>query len=400
MPEPSADPQERRDARRAARARTVRRRRITAVVVLAALVAGVVAALAVAGGGGSSPDAATGPSAAAPTSPAPATTAQPPAATPPKGTVRVAVVGDIVMGTPDYGLPPDGGASFFSSVAPLLTGNVVLGNLEGTLATGGSSKCGAGSSNCYAFHTPPSYARWLKGAGFTVMNLANNHALDFGPEGQRQTVAALDRVGILHTGRPGEVARTRVHGLRVALLGFAPYSWADPLTDIPKARRIVAAAAKRADVVIVMAHAGAEGSGATHVRPGTEFFLGENRGDPEAFAHAVVDAGADLVVMSGPHVMRGMEFRKGRLIAYSMGNFAGYKVFGLGGTLSTSGVLQVTLAGDGRFVSGRLRPTQLVGPGTPAPGGSAISLVSQLSREDLGATAARIGADGSIRRPS
>jgi hypothetical protein len=398
MPEPPVDPQERRDARRAARARAVRRRRITAVVVLAAVVAGVVAALAVAGGGGSSPTAATAPSAAAPT--APATTAAPPAAGPPKGTVRVAAVGDIVMGTPDYGLPPDGGASFFSSVAPLLTGNVVLGNLEGTLATGGSSKCGAGSSNCYAFRTPPSYARWLKRAGFTVMNLANNHAMDFGPDGQRQTVAALNRVGILHTGRPGEVARPRVHGLRVALLGFAPYSWADPLTDIPKARRIVARAAKGADIVIVMAHAGAEGSDATRVRPGTEYFLGENRGDAEAFAHAAVDAGADLVVMSGPHVMRGMEFRKRRLIAYSLGNFAGYKVFGLGGTLSTSGVLQVTLAGDGRFLSGRLRPTQLVGPGTPAPGGNAVSLVGQLSREDLGATAARIGADGTIRRPS
>jgi poly-gamma-glutamate capsule biosynthesis protein CapA/YwtB (metallophosphatase superfamily) len=304
------------------------------------------------------------------------------------------------MGTPSYGLPPDGGASFFSAVRPLLRGDVVLGNLEGTLSTGGASKCGPGSSSCFAFQTPPGYARWLRAAGFTVMNLANNHAYDFGVDGERQTVAALDRVGLRHTGRPGEIAGIRVRGVRVALLGFAPYTWASSLTDIPAARRLVARAARSADVVIVMAHAGAEGSGATHVRPGSEFFLGENRGDPIAFAHAVVDAGADLVVMSGPHVMRGMEFRKDRLIAYSMGNFAGYKVFGLGGTLSTSGVLQVTLTADGRFLRGRLRPTELVGAGTPAPGGQALELVGSLSRQDLGRSAARLGTDGRIRRPA
>src|SRR6476659_958817 len=100
--------------------------------------------------------------------------------------------------------------------------------------------------------------------------------------------------------------------------------------------------------------------------------------------------------MSGPHVMRGMEAYKGRLIDYSMGNFAGYKVFGLGGVLSTSGVLRVTLNRDGTFASARLRPTQIVGPGDPAPGGGAIALVSGLSRSDFGASAARIGASGQV----
>src|SRR3712207_7749043 len=57
-----------------------------------------------------------------------------------------------------YGLPADGGASFFSQVDDLLVGDIVLGNLEGTLTTRGSSKCGAGSSDCFAFRTPPSYA--------------------------------------------------------------------------------------------------------------------------------------------------------------------------------------------------------------------------------------------------
>jgi poly-gamma-glutamate capsule biosynthesis protein CapA/YwtB (metallophosphatase superfamily) len=315
-------------------------------------------------------------------------------------TVSIAAVGDIVMGSPPYGLPPDGGRSFFARVDHLIEGDVVLGNLEGTLATGGASKCGAGRSpNCFAFRTPPSYARWLDGAGFTVMNLANNHAFDFGEAGQRQTLAALNRRGLLHTGRPGEVTVQRVRGVRVAVLGFAAYRWASPLTDIAGARRLVRKATRQADVVVVTMHAGAEGSDRTHVRPGAETYLGEPRGDSMAFSHAVIDAGADLVVGHGPHVMRGMEFRKGRLIAYSMGNFAGYEVFSLGGTLSTSGVLQVTLGADGRFVSGRLRPTQIVEPGIPAPGGRAISLVSGLSRQDFGPAAARISASGTIRPP-
>ena len=311
----------------------------------------------------------------------------------------MSVVGDIVMGTPDYGLPPDGGASLFTPVASLIRADVALGNLEGTLTTTSGSKCGAGSSNCFAFRTPPSYARWLKGAGFTVMNMANNHAYDFGPQGQRDTVAALDRVGLHHTGRPGEIARVDVRGVRVALVGFAPYPWANSLTDLSVARAQVARAAKGADVVVVMAHAGAEGSGETHVPRGPETYLGEPRGDSRAFAHAAIDAGADLVAMSGPHVMRGMEAYRSRLIDYSMGNFAGYKVFGLGGVLSTSGVLRVTLNRDGTFVSARLRPTELVGPGDPAPGGDAIALVSGLSRSDFGASAARVGASGAITLP-
>ena len=75
--------------------------------------------------------------------------------------------------------------------------------------------------------------------------------------------------------------------------------------------------------MVVQVHMGAEGSAGHAVRPGNEIFFGENRGDPIEFAHAVIDAGADLVVGHGPHVMRAMEFYKGRLIAYSLGNFAG-----------------------------------------------------------------------------
>ncbi|MEU7060723.1 CapA family protein [Streptomyces sp. NPDC046197] len=322
-----------------------------------------------------------------------------PGAPRPTGNVRIAAVGDVVMGSLPDDLPPDDGASFFAPVDDLLVGDVVLGNLEGTLTTGGSSKCDDDSPNCFAFRAPPSYSHWLKKAGFTAMNVANNHIDDFGAEGRRETFAALRSVNLPFTGRLGQITIQRVNGIRVALVGFAPDRGANDLTDIPTARRLTARAATMADIVIVTMHAGAEGSDRTHVEPGTEYFLGENRGDSYRFSRAVIDAGADLVVGSGPHVMRGMEFYKGRLIAYSLGNFSGYKVLGLGGALSTSGVLQVTLRADGTYVSGRLRPTHIVEPGTPEPGGDGIHLVSEVSEEDFGPHAAHITADGTIQRP-
>ena len=317
----------------------------------------------------------------------------------PPGVVTITATGDIVMGSMPN-LPPDGGRSFFSDVQADLAGDVVLGNLEGTLSTGGGSKCGAGSTNCFAFRTPPSYARWLAQAGFTMMNLANNHAYDYGEIGLQQTIAALQRVGVLHTGRPGQVTVQKVGQIRVALVGFASYPWAAPLTDIAAAKRLVRKATRSADVVIATMHAGAEGTNRQHVRRGTELFLGENRGDVVRFSHAVVDAGADLVVGHGPHVLRGMEWYKGRLIAYSLGNFAGYKVFSLGGALSTSGILRVILRGDGTFETGRLVATTLAGEGVPALDRSeaAHGVVRTLSRDDFGPRAVKVSREGILTR--
>jgi poly-gamma-glutamate capsule biosynthesis protein CapA/YwtB (metallophosphatase superfamily) len=325
---------------------------------------------------------------------APSAAARPHAAS----TFTFAAVGDIVMGSMPN-LPPHGGAGFFKAVAPRLSADVVLGNLEGTLSTHGSAKCGTTSTDCYSFHTPPSYARRLEQAGFTVMNVANNHALDFGPVGQHQTLAALRKVGLAWTGRPGQIAYQRVGAIRVALLGFAPYKWAQSLTDLPAARRLVRKAAANADVVVVTMHAGAEGVEHQHVTPGMETYLGEKRGNPIAFAHAVVNAGADLVVGSGPHVLRGMEWYKGRLIAYSLGNFGGYKVFHLGGPLSTSGILHVTLRADGSFVKGGLVATRLTTDGIPAldRSGTARRLVRTLSRQDFGARAVAVSVTGRLR---
>jgi hypothetical protein len=312
--------------------------------------------------------------------------------------VSITWVGDIAMAA-----APDGGASFFSpSIRARLRGDVVIGNLEGTLDVGGASKCGATSTDCFAFRAPPSYGRLLRRAGFTLMNLANNHAYDFGPEGQAETLSALRANGLRSTGRPGQITIVRIHGARVAVVGFAPYPWAQSLTNLAGARRLVKRASGEADLVVAVMHAGAEGADRQHVRPGTEWFLGENRGNPEAFGHAVVDAGADLVLGSGPHVLRGMEWYHGRLIAYSLGNFLGAGTLSSGGVLGASGILHVTLAPNGGWAHGDLTPVRLVSPGVPAldPDEEAHGIVRTLSREDFGRGAMRVTRAGALLPPA
>jgi poly-gamma-glutamate capsule biosynthesis protein CapA/YwtB (metallophosphatase superfamily) len=317
------------------------------------------------------------------------------------GPVTIAAVGDMMLGnSPD--LPPDP-ATYLDPVKPLLGGGaqIVFGNLEGTLTTAPGSKCSPKSAGktCFAFRDPPDYVRYIKGAGFTILNDANNHSMDFGPAGQAQTVQTIHAAGLAQTGLPGEITLVTANGVRVAFLAFAPYGYTASLLDLPAAQALIQKAAKEASVVVVYMHAGAEGSAADHVTGREETYVGEDRGNPEAFAHRAIDSGASLVIASGPHVLRGMQFYRGHLIAYSLGNFAGYGNFGADGDLSLSAILHVTLSATGQFEQGRLYPLQLSGQGQPAPGGDATAFVAQLSQSDFGSAAARISSLGVIQAP-
>jgi len=320
----------------------------------------------------------------------------------PKATVTIAWGGDTVLGS-SFSMPPDQGRPLLAHVAPIFrAADVGWVNLEEALANGSSSKCGGSApGRCYAFGAPPAYARALHASAIRIVNLANNHADDYGAAGQASTLAALRTAHVAWDGKPRAITFLRVHGLRVAFLGFAPYKWAARLDDIPAAVSLVRRAAAAADLVVVAIHAGAEGSTAVHVPQGNETFLGEDRGSSRAFAHAVINAGADLVVGSGPHVIRGVQWYHGRLIAYSLGNLAGWRTFASGGVLSESAIVTVTLRADGSAAGARWTALTLQSPGTPVldPAHASLKLVAQLSREDFGTSAARFAADGSIRIP-
>ena len=326
--------------------------------------------------------------------PTPGTDSPDPAVAPIDDTISFSAVGDIVMGSYAYGQPPNGGAGFFNGVKDALAADLVVGNLEQVLSPNTGNKCAAGSTTCFQFALPTSYASVLKDAGFQMLNLANNHGNDMGPTGRTSTREALTAVGLAYAGGPGEIAYVQVKGVTVAMVGFSSYNWTANLNDIPAAAALVRQADEKADLVLVQFHGGAEGTDKTRVPPaGThEYFLGEDRGDLRSFAHAMVDAGADLVLGHGPHVLRGIEFYQGRLIEYSLGNFAGYRALSAAGYAGVGAILTVTLHRDGSWRSGTLIATEMVNGGYPAldTDRRALPFVDGLSQQDFGASAVRV----------
>jgi hypothetical protein len=312
-------------------------------------------------------------------------------------TLTIGWVGDVTPGS-QYGLPGDGGRALFANVRTALREpDIMLANLEGTLSVGGASKCPVAAANCFAFQAPPTNARALHDAGIDLVNLANNHSFDYGAAGRAQTLRALTDGHVAFTGLQGDVRVLTRKGIRVGFVGFSTYRWTPSMDDPQAIHALIDRAKAIADVVVVLFHAGAEGSDRTAVPLGREFAFGEDRGDSRAFAHLAIDRGADLVLGSGPHVVRGMETYKGRLIAYSLGNFAGAGNFASGGTLSVSGMLSVRVDRRGRMRNGWWRGMTLDGSGAPRPdAGTSRALVAQLSARDFGPAAPRVLTSGRI----
>lgn len=339
--------------------------------------------------------------------PAPATK-EPPAQPAPAATSASNIVfmgvGDIMLGStyPDEsGLPPNDGADLLKEATPILTSaDLAFGNLEGPMLEGGTTtKCGPKSTRCFAFRVPTRYGKHLKDAGIDVMSLANNHANDFGSQGMASSKKVLDELGIAHAGEIGDIAYMTVKGRKIAIIGFATNAVSYNVNDIEIARRVVADTTKKADLVIVSFHGGAEGTANLHVPDQVEIFLGETRGHLRKFARTVIDAGADLVIGHGPHVCRGMEVYKDRFIAYSLGNFATYGKFNLAEELGKTMILEVHIdPKDGAFRGGKIHPFKQIKPGGPLADSSKaiIPIVKQLSESDFGDTSVKISDDGTI----
>ncbi|MEP6573028.1 MAG: CapA family protein, partial [Gemmatimonadota bacterium] len=242
--------------------------------------------------------------------------------------VRFAFTGDINLGTitiPD-GLPPDSGRALFTAVDSLLSGDLVVGNFEGVLADSGTSlKCGpppdtttdslvvhplprpsprrAGKGGprlkerhlCYAFATPTFLARRLIDAGFTHLNLANNHANDFGLAARAHTDSTLNALGLRTYGPLGQIVIDTLGSgdsvTVVGLIGFTTYPFAYDLLDLPRSVAVVDSVRRLVDVLVVTFHGGTEGAKAVRLGDGKEFLGKEPRGDLRRWAHAVIDAG-------------------------------------------------------------------------------------------------------------
>ena len=281
--------------------------------------------------------------------------------------VTIAAVGDIMLDrsvaewiTPEH---PEGP---FAHVLDILqSADLTVGNLESAV-----SDLGQAGQKSYTFRAPPLAAAGLAAAGFDLVSIANNHSLDFGPEALVDTVEQLRAasVEVVGGGRDDEEAyRYRVvtaHGVRVAFLGLAevpndygydrgvwtaaPGKPGIAWVDEARMAASVSEAAQMADVVVVMFHFGVEGASEPSQRQ-------------RQLARAAIDAGANLVLGSHPHVLQKIEEYGGGLIAYSLGNF----VFdGFEGAANESGILLVSFAADGSL-SWRLEPVMIGWDGLP-----------------------------------
>lgn len=318
--------------------------------------------------------------------------------------ITVTAVGDIMMGSrhPTPRMPPCEGRYLFSGVREHLgNSDIVFGNLEGPLTDEcNPQKCRNGSTECFEFFTPSTYANHLKEAGFTVLGIANNHAYDCGIEGIENTIGALKASDLKFCGGQN-IARFSIRETVVAVVCFS-YNSSDhaySINDPDFTEEIVSELKSENDIVIVSFHGGAEGKRATHIIHNEEFFLGENRGNVVKFARTAIDAGADMVIGHGPHVLRAIEIYNGKLIAYSLGNFLTYKMFNVRGISGISVILSVRLDPlTGNFLGGNITPVKLTSSGIPRidPEGKAFSVINNLIRSDITEPRATIDENGII----
>lgn len=217
------------------------------------------------------------------------------------------------------------------------------------------SSRGAAADKKYTFRLAPEWVTVLQEMGIDGVSLANNHTLDFGREALLDTCEVLDRAGILHTGAGADLAAAKEavifekDGLRVGVIGttrvIPEAGWAagnshpgvlstyDPAVVLAEIESLK----EHCDVVVAMVHWGIE----RDERP-QEY--------QRVLGKKYIDAGADLVVGSHPHVLQGIEFYNGKPIVYSLGNFV------FGSSIPRTMLLQVNLLADSGPAGYRLLP--------------------------------------------
>lgn len=285
--------------------------------------------------------------------------------------IILSFVGDVMTGSdyPDKSyLPSNEGKDIFKSVENYFkNSDVNFANLEGAIANT-NTQSSKRSKNSYSFRMPPYMANRIAEAGFNIVAVANNHSRDFGDKGYKQTQEYLKNAEIKIVGNILNTATIiEIKNKKIGFLAFYYFSYANnSIQDITSAKALVEKTKKECDFLVVSFHGGAEGRNMFRVPKETEIFYGENRGDVYKFARAVSDAGADLIIGHGPHVLRAMEIYNNSFIAYSLGNFVGYKQFSLAGNNGISAILQITLNDNLKIDSAKVIPIKLINGGIPS----------------------------------
>lgn len=238
----------------------------------------------------------------------------------PEPEVTIVVVGDIRLDGPVGRIAKEEGAAApIALMADALHGDILLGNLEEPLTGRGTA-----AEKKFVFRGPMAAAAILKACGFTLVGLANNHVMDYGPDGLSDTLAALKQQGLPHLGAGRDAAEARKplilerNGLKIGFLAltstFPEQNWAGksrpgvafaPLDRVAEWTR---AAKASCDFLVVSFHGG------TELAPMPNEIQ-------RAFARAAAAGGADAVIGHHPHVVQAAELIDRTIVIYSVGNF-------------------------------------------------------------------------------
>ena len=191
---------------------------------------------------------------------------------------------------------------FLANVEPIFAADdLTIVNMEGTL-----TEVTTRQDKTFAFKGDASYAQVFSTSSVEAASMANNHSKDYGEQSYTDTIAAVEDVGVQTFGYD-RIAYMDVKGVKVALIGAYELAEHEGI-EAEVTARIGQARDAGAQLVLVYYHWGIERE---YVPNATQITL----------AHAAIDAGADLVVGSHPHVIQGWEVYNGRYIVYSLGNF-------------------------------------------------------------------------------
>ena len=276
----------------------------------------------------------------------------------------------------------------------------MIGNFEGVVAKNKYTKCKAASKYCFTFNGDNKFLKLLSLASFDVLNVANNHFNDYGQKGQEETLKNIQEAGIVASGIKDKVTYLTKNNIVLGIVGFGTNPWSTNLNNIEDVKKIIKEADQNADIVVVVFHGGGEGEKYTHVPIGMEKYIGERRGDLRFFTHSAVDAGADIVFGSGPHVLRGIEKYKNKIIAYSLGNFASANKLSTAGLKKTTAMIETTLLKDGSLVSGKIIPFEINSQKKitqPDLKNTAITMMNNLSKTDFNLSATVLNSLGEIQ---
>lgn len=237
-------------------------------------------------------------------------------------TVDLSFTGDILQGEYiDSWLKQEGYSyPFQKALLHLSTADITASNLEMPITTRGTPA----EDKYFVFKGQPEGLQGIVDAGIDIVSLANNHMLDQGVEGMQDTIKNLDEYGIKHMGAGNNDTEAyapviqEANGMKIAYFGVSRVlpttTWkANKYTPglaeaYDPTQALQAIKETEADITVVMIHWGIE-----------------RESKPEAYqlelAKQFIDAGADLIIGSHPHVLQGFEQYKGKWIAYSLGNF-------------------------------------------------------------------------------